>query len=266
MIRSIRRNSAPEKPRFQAKRTGESQNFASAVIPLDVSMRRFVPVASIEKEPIRSYSKACRHASESVTPTARRKAFPKDADEPRGGARQRRPCPDQPGRAPRHWLNPRSPFRRPEGAGRYWPGQGCGGHRPGLATHKNRVTLSRLGCYAGIRQLLPGSQLHRCHETHRRGQPLQSEALNAKNAPESTICGILPSRSTTTGSVAWLVPISFPRSAPRRGGRTNLRPNALRLSRSPQPCGWPPPHSSSDDWSCASGRAAIVARPFISER
>ena len=88
---------------------------------------------------------------------------------------------------------------------------------------RSSVTLSRLWCYAGIRQVLPGSQSRRWPEAHRRGQPLHSEALNAKNAPESAICGVLRKRSTTTGSMAWLVPISFPRSAPRRVGRTNLR-------------------------------------------
>src|ERR1039458_8774389 len=68
-------------------------------------------------------------------------------------------------------------------------------------------------------------------KTHRRGQPLHSEARNAKNAPESAICGVLPDRPAPTGSVLWLVPISNPRSAPRRVGRTNLRSDALRLDR-----------------------------------
>jgi hypothetical protein len=66
--------------------------------------------------------------------------------------------------------------------------------------------------------VLPGSQSRRRPETHRQGQPLQSEARNAKNAPESTICGVLPDRPAPTGSVLWLVPISNPRSAPRRVG------------------------------------------------
>ena len=88
---------------------------------------------------------------------------------------------------------------------------------------ENRVTLSRLWCYVGIRQVLPGSQSRRCPEAHRRGQPLQSEARNAKNSPESAIGGAVPNRPAPTGSVFWLVPISFPRSAPRRGRRTNLR-------------------------------------------
>jgi hypothetical protein len=90
----------------------------------------------------------------------------------------------------------------------------------------------------------PGSQSRRCPEAHRRGQPLQSEACNAKNPPESAICGVLRKWSTTTGSVPWLVPISSPRSAPRRVGLTNLRSDALRLWRSPPPCGSPPPHPS----------------------
>src|ERR1035437_4205743 len=34
-----------------------------------------------------------------------------------------------------------------------------------------------------IRQVLPGCQSRRPPGTHRRGQPLQSEARNAKNAP-----------------------------------------------------------------------------------
>jgi hypothetical protein len=88
---------------------------------------------------------------------------------------------------------------------------------------------------------LPGSQ---SRETHQRGQPLQSEARNAKNAPESAICGVLPNRLATTGSMLCLVPISNPRSAPRGVGRTNLRSDASRLWRSPPPCGSPPPHPS----------------------
>src|ERR1017187_8490197 len=64
---------------------------------------------------------------------------------------------------------------------------------------------------------LAGSQSRRRPETHRRGQPLQSGARNAKNAPESAICSVRRKRPTTTGSVVWLVPISTPRSAPRRG-------------------------------------------------
>ena len=59
---------------------------------------------------------------------------------------------------------------------------------------------------------------------------LHSGALNAKNAPESTICGVPPNRPTPTGSVLWLVPISFPRSAPRRVGRTNVRSSWPRRS------------------------------------
>jgi len=83
---------------------------------------------------------------------------------------------------------------------------------------KNRVTLSRLWCYAGIRQVLPGPQSRRCPEAQRRGQPLQSEARNAKNAPESAICRVLPNRLAPTGSRTWRVPISIPRSAPRQKG------------------------------------------------
>src|ERR1022692_1271816 len=98
---------------------------------------------------------------------------------------------------------------------------------PSVLPGRSRVTLSRLWCYAGIRQVLPGSQSRRRPETHRHGQPLQSEARSAKNAPESAICGVLPYRPTPTGSVLWLIPISNPRSAPRRLGRTILRSDAL---------------------------------------
>jgi hypothetical protein len=42
---------------------------------------------------------------------------------------------------------------------------------------------------------------------------MQSEARNAKNAPECAICGVLPYRPAPTGCVLWLVPISNPRSA-----------------------------------------------------
>ena len=114
---------------------------------------------------------------------------------------------------------------------------GAANSGPSVLLGRSRVTLSRLWCYAGIRQVLPGSQSRRRPEIHRRGQPLQSEARSAKNVPESAICGVLPNRPTPTGSVLWLVPISNPRSAPRRVGRTNLRSDALRLWRSPPPCG-----------------------------
>ena len=56
---------------------------------------------------------------------------------------------------------------------------------------------------------------------------MQSGARNAKEAPESAICGVLRTRPAPTGSVNLLVPVSNPRSAPRRaGGRTNLRSDA----------------------------------------
>jgi len=98
---------------------------------------------------------------------------------------------------------------------------------PSTLLGRSRTTHYRLCCYAGIRQVLAGCQSRRRPETHRRGQPLQSEARNAKNAPESAICGVLPNRPTPTGSVLWPVPISDPGSAPRRLARTNLRSDAL---------------------------------------
>ena len=79
---------------------------------------------------------------------------------------------------------------------------------------------------AGLWFLQPQSR--RRHQTQRRGQPLKSGALNAKNAPESTVCGALRQRLTTTGCMSRRVPISFPKSPPRRAGRTNLRSDALR--------------------------------------
>src|ERR1035438_2052029 len=39
-------------------------------------------------------------------------------------------------------------------------------------------------------------------ETHRRSQPLQSEARNAKTTPESAICGVPLTRPAPKGSVA----------------------------------------------------------------
>src|ERR1035441_291431 len=69
---------------------------------------------------------------------------------------------------------------------------------PSVLPGRSRVTLSRLWCYAGLRQVLPGSQSRRRPEAHRRGQPLQSEARNAKNAPESAICRVRRKRPTTT--------------------------------------------------------------------
>src|ERR1035437_2991137 len=105
---------------------------------------------------------------------------------------------------------------------------------------------------------LPGSQSRRRPETHRRGQPLQSEARSAKNAPESAICGVLPYRPAPTGSVLWLVPISNPRSAPRRVGRTNLPSDALRLWRSPPPCGSIDVQSSSVRLACCWREVTLV--------
>src|ERR1017187_9104001 len=99
-----------------------------------------------------------------------------------------------------------------------FPFPSCGGASgaansgPSVLLGRSRVTLSRRWSYAGIRQVLPGSQSRRRPETHRRGQPLQSEARNAKNAPESAICGVLPIRPAPTGSVLWLVPISSSRT------------------------------------------------------
>ena len=130
-----------------------------------------------------------------------------------------------------HSHRPQYGIRLTEAPAIVKPGAGSPANQP--LVHPFPVTLARLWCYAGIRQVLPGSQSHRCPEAHRRGQPLQSEARSAKNAPESTICGVLRKWSTTTGSVLLLVPISFPRSAPRRVSRTNLQSDALLVSASP---------------------------------
>jgi hypothetical protein len=61
------------------------------------------------------------------------------------------------------------------------------------------------------RHVLPGRQSRPCPRTHRGGQPLRTEAVNAENAPESAIGGVLRMRSAPTGSVLWLVPIPRPR-------------------------------------------------------
>ena len=77
--------------------------------------------------------------------------------------------------------------------------------------------------YPEALQVLPRRHSRPCAKPHRRGQPLQSGARNAKNAPESAICGVLRKRSPTTGSMPWVVPISNPRTTPRRVRLTNLR-------------------------------------------
>ena len=102
---------------------------------------------------------------------------------------------------------------------------GCGG---GFPTLKRWAVI---GCPSGTTALVlrrntadsTWAQSHRWPEARRRGQPMHSEARNAKNTPECPICGVLPNGPPPTGSVLWLVPISFPRSAPRRAGRTNLQ-------------------------------------------
>jgi hypothetical protein len=99
-----------------------------------------------------------------------------------------------------------SAFNRGRGRARW-----CGCIRPGKREGWRRISDT---CWVPIPPS-PG-------ETHRRGQPLQSGARNAKNAPESAIGGVLPKRPAPTGSVLWLVPISSPSSEPRRAGRTNL--------------------------------------------
>src|ERR1035437_95045 len=91
-----------------------------------------------------------------------------------------------------------------------WPegGLGVASGQPGrYSARKQRRTESGRFFRGANRAVLP--------ETHRRGQQLQSEARNAKNTPESAICGVLRKRPTPTGSVLCLVPISNPRSAPR---------------------------------------------------
>ena len=80
-------------------------------------------------------------------------------------------------------------------------------------------------------QVLPGRQSRSCPRTHRRGQPLRTEALNAENAPESAIGGVLQVRSAPTGSVLWLVLIPRPRkcaspSAAHDGGHRASDPAA----------------------------------------
>ena len=77
---------------------------------------------------------------------------------------------------------------------------------------KRPVTLSRLWCYAGIRQVLPGSQSRRCPEPHRRGQPLQSGALNAKTLQKALYVGFFGSDKPL--QVVWLGWSSFPVPGP----------------------------------------------------
>ena len=115
-------------------------------------------------------------------------------------------------------------------------------HSAPRVPHCARVPVSRLRRREGARGLdgadvfvpesvkagaelvtLAGSQSRRRPETHRRGQPLQSGARNAKNAPESAICGALRKRSAPTGSVLWLAPISSPRKRASHGRWINLR-------------------------------------------
>src|ERR1035441_3739219 len=92
-----------------------------------------------------------------------------------------------------------------------WPEGGLGVARDAIPPVPPETAKNR------IRQVLPGSQSRRCPEAHRRGQRLQSEARNAKNAPESAICGVLPYRPAPTGCVLWLVPISNPRKRASQG-------------------------------------------------
>jgi hypothetical protein len=87
------------------------------------------------------------------------------------------------------------------------PRSGVGKHAP-----SGVFDLSAFCLKLRIRQVLPGSQSRRCPEAQRRGQTLYSEAGNAKNAPESTICGALRKRSTAAGSVVWLVQFSSART------------------------------------------------------
>ena len=85
------------------------------------------------------------------------------------------------------------------------------GHFPPLLAARSLAKAGqRVSVSAFLLFPLPGSQSRRCPEAHRRGQPLNSEARNAKNAPESTICGAARRQAATTGSMPWLVPISFP--------------------------------------------------------
>ena len=82
---------------------------------------------------------------------------------------------------------------------------------------------------------LPGPPSRRCPEAHRRGQPLHSEAGNAKNAPESTICGVPRKRSTTTGSGPWLAPNFLFQKPPSQG-----RPDQSTV--------WPKPAWNGSAW------------------
>ena len=94
----------------------------------------------------------------------------------------------------------------------------CGKLRFAHADKNYRTT--REGLAAGLWFLQPHSR--RCPRPHLRGQPLQSGAPNAKHAPKSAICGVLRKRSTTTGSVPWWGPVSFPGNAPRRADQSTV--------------------------------------------
>jgi hypothetical protein len=115
------------------------------------------------------------------------------------------------------------------------------GKSPNSPTNRRRAAQHLLTGRSHPAQLLRGRASHDCSQVEKKDYELtpeygsfflgpnravlpeptdeanlQSEARNAKNAPESAICGVLRERSATIGSVLWLVPISFPRSAPRR--------------------------------------------------
>jgi hypothetical protein len=80
-----------------------------------------------------------------------------------------------------------------------------------LAAKRN--TLQALGLRPEVGRFWLAPKRAVVQNPHRRGQPLQSEAPNAKTAPESAICGVLRKRLTPTGSVLWLIPIPLPKSA-----------------------------------------------------
>ncbi len=66
--------------------------------------------------------------------------------------------------------------------------------------------------------LRPG--LRPCRETHLRGQPLRTEATNAKHAPKDAASGVLRTDSTTRRGVVCLVRFGSPAATMRPAGRS----------------------------------------------
>ena len=97
---------------------------------------------------------------------------------------------------------------------------GAANSGPSVLLGRSRVTLSRLWCYAGIRQVLPGSQSRRCPEAHHEANRCNLGHVTPKTLQKALYVGF--SQTGRPLQVVWCGWSQFPIPEARLAGRAAL--------------------------------------------